>query len=788
MNTIPETETETDTATEAERPKQPFSSSNVIKYTPTHRLIRFKWWVVMILCSIIFSSSLVEAYRRLYGGVIDGNLTDGQQRTFKFAFASTGLGVVGLVVSILPYKWCTRVESILIIAIVSTYAVGSVFATTNPEPPAVDEGFVVATPNMYFFGWGCVYTSIILFASWVEHNIQNDEGICSMQWILLGSTSVVTLLSALSFREYSAENIIVFAGNGTLKLNGTADMDELRNSSSTAGDSVCQVFDQVDCGRVDLAICFGAISSAASLVIAPWRNAPVVCQAEAAVLLLTMWIVGVVLLTFETGPGKIMNTIYFSTWINFFLSLNIATKTLGMYIDLPKQDSDEPDRDTNVEEDNDNIECDEQTKADMNANDINTDCDEQSAQAPDKQTKDGSNQFMRKRPTTMERGEIFQTAFSKLTYRRNPSASTIRRQYTGGSLFESVNEDFAVITDPLSTEETSESPDSKIARERMRQLQHWAALLISSIVCLCSLYPSLPPKSSRTTDDKVSIAVPSASIGLSCLGYLSCIRTTKCARCSELLFIGSCGVAWAFGMRFIFRTEYLTHNSYDIEISTIEKLDPNVFFSTWAGLLISILLLTRWLKLSLESTDWFLLSFFSFALMGTSLVSYNDTIRIVSDDGTEVEFRTCEREEATDCDRMRASAWLGIVSGAVAMIICPMSIFVIPGLDAFISMTIHVVIGILFLLAWMIGVGIIAYGTGHGAQTGSAYIEVWACVFLALDIATTNIVLLIKERKRRRQNIEHHDDVASNDDDDDGEAKESEEEANATPESADVAT
>ena len=146
-----ETHTQTETVRVTERPKQ--------KYTPTHRLIRFKWWVILMVCSTIFSSSLVEAYRRMYGGVIDGNLTIGQRRTFDFALASTGLAIVGLTTSILPYKWCTWLESLLIIAIVSTYAVGSVLATTNPEPPGIGEEFVVATRKfvLYFIPKPIVY-------------------------------------------------------------------------------------------------------------------------------------------------------------------------------------------------------------------------------------------------------------------------------------------------------------------------------------------------------------------------------------------------------------------------------------------------------------------------------------------------------------------------------------------------------------------------------------------------------------------------------------------------------
>lgn len=56
-------------------------------------------------------------------------------------------------------------------------------------------------------------------------------------------------------------------------------------------------------------------------------------------------------------------------------------------------------------------------------------------------------------------------------------------------------------------------------------------------------------------------------------------------------------------------------------------------------------------------------------------------------------------------------------------------------------------------------VGVIAYGTGHGSQAGSVYLEVWACVFLSLDIATTNLVLLIRERSSLSEEREEFTDV-----------------------------
>lgn len=615
----------------------------------------------------------------------------------------------------------------------------------------------------------------------MEHNVQNDEGICTMQWILLGATSTVTLLASLAFRDQSVDNIIVYGGkfNETLLSNGT-DLGSLFNK--TGGVSICEAFDEVDCGRVNLAIISGSVSAAVSIVIAPWKNSPAVCQAEAAMLLLIMWTCGVIFITFGTGPGTVMSTIYFATWASFFLSLNIVTKTMGMHIDKPNQEPAEPDT---IGEEFALDDSDAHTNTAENQKIYTVDADEQTSKASKKPDNNSSRPRVRRRTDVTTRGEIFETAYAQLNVRRNPSTSDLRRQYTGGSMFESVLEN-TVVYDAARSPKTPMSADMSDGKHRIEQLQHWVALLVSSTVCLCSVFPSLPESSSRTTNDVIAIIVASASIGLSCLGYLCCVRATKVARSVEVLLTCGCAFAWAFGMRFIFSAAYRRYDLSNETISTVEKEDPNVFFSTWACLVISLVLIARWLKLSVISTDWFLLSCFSFALMGTSLIHYHETITISNGDGSEVEVRKCQIRDVTDCDRVQASAWFGLASGALAIVICLMTVFVIPKLDQFFFMTIlHVVVAFLFLLLWISGVGIVAYGTGHGSRAGSAYLQVWACVFLALDVATTNMVVLIKEWKARNKDIDTSHEPAS--DDVIYEGSRVVEEANGRPESVEAA-
>jgi hypothetical protein len=129
---------ESTTATTTTRPRVPRSEP--------HRLVRFKWWVILILSSLILAGSLIELYSKLYDGVTDWELTAGQRRTFYLSTTTTIFAMIGLAASTMPqHRWCTIIESILIVGIVTTYAVGSVFSLLRPEPPAVSERFVIGS-------------------------------------------------------------------------------------------------------------------------------------------------------------------------------------------------------------------------------------------------------------------------------------------------------------------------------------------------------------------------------------------------------------------------------------------------------------------------------------------------------------------------------------------------------------------------------------------------------------------------------------------------------------------
>ena len=159
------------------------------------------------------------------------------------------------------------------------------YSTLSPSHAlALDYDFAIVLPNIFFFSWFSVFASIILIASWYQYDVQKDESIATIQWILLASSSFVVMISGIAFRDRNVQTVETYLGNET-------QIEE--------GKSICEVDENIDCNRVYLAIILGAISACISTLIAFWRHFPRLCQAEVSFLLLVAWLCGVIFLTFN---------------------------------------------------------------------------------------------------------------------------------------------------------------------------------------------------------------------------------------------------------------------------------------------------------------------------------------------------------------------------------------------------------------------------------------------------------------------------------------------------------
>jgi hypothetical protein len=202
---------------------------------------------------------------------------------------------------------------------------------------------------------------------------------------------------------------------------------------------------------------------------------------------------------------------------------------------------------------------------------------------------------------------------------------------------------------------------------------------------------------------------------------------------------------WSAGLRFLSMTKgqevftYHLDNGDIIRYERREENSSNVMLSAWGALVMSLLLITSWWKASCTVTDWVLLAAFSFALMVSSHFDYKEEIPVENSDGSYTSTRVCTTLSDYSCIRTLLGQYLGMASGIVSLVMIPMTK---------IPVVVHVVVSTLLFIAWAVGVSLIAYGSGHGTSAGDVFLEVWACVFLSLDIATTNIALRVRMKEQ----------------------------------------
>lgn len=212
-------------------------------------------------------------------------------------------------------------------------------------------------------------------------------------------------------------------------------------------------------------------------------------------------------------------------------------------------------------------------------------------------------------------------------------------------------------------------------------------------------------------------------------------------------------IIWSTGFRFLNATEGPEVFSGDLQgdipqYDNRSDVNSNVFLSAGGAAVVSILLITSWWKASLTVTDWVLLTFFSFALMTASIFDYSEEVLVENIDGSYASIQACEASSDIDCSRILLGQYMGLCNGIVALLMIPMTRA--PALA-------HVVVSTISFVSWAVGVSRIAYGSGHGTHLGDAFLEVWVCVFLALDIATTNTAIYFKMK-------EHAGDAVASDD------------------------
>lgn len=205
----------------------------------------------------------------------------------------------------------TRIEGLIIVALVvfSTILVSTI---TSPDRGlAVDKDGAIYSGNMYFFGWAGFINGVIIASSFIESvygiNVRNS----------MRSNST-------SFTYWAALLVTMLIEMGT---------------SSDIYNRNCDVENkpQPFCQRTVLAISIGTIGVVLSLVIVVMKmvcgTAPFLFEAGTACFLFAMCVMELAYVTDAQGPGSALGNLYYFSWLSFLLTCMIGKACHEDYIE-----------------------------------------------------------------------------------------------------------------------------------------------------------------------------------------------------------------------------------------------------------------------------------------------------------------------------------------------------------------------------------------------------------------------------------------------------------------------
>ncbi|KAG7368856.1 hypothetical protein IV203_031599 [Nitzschia inconspicua] len=694
-------------------------------------LDRLKWWVILLIGSIFLLVSYIER---------DTEDIAGQ----SLVIASIILALIGMVSSLMPRREMIlifRLESVIIWIMTILWGSIAVFSRVLPtNSEEAIEANVIAFANRFFFSYLCLIASVLLLANWFKNEVQADDSVTSTQWILLCASSFVVMINAIGFRDRLLD-LPVSTGNETMTseltvnvtINSTlpntnnplnltlGNITGITNTTDTIRTSFCDASDAFSCHRVEFAIVLGGLSAGCALATALSSKScsPVGCVVDLALLLFVAWCCGIAFLTFAQGPGFTLGSIYFGSFVSLFLCLDILLVALSQQAAIEKE--------------RDNARRDQFRQ--QLANEYRSQDAEEFMEVSLDDVLTASYHLGRRKSRRSTAHEFDRRVSRKSSNYRNMSASIFESvgAWRGSTIF---NMDGERIPSDVANLSGIEDNESYIETRDIHRLELWIILLILSIVCLVAIQQLLPEAGSRDAIENVALAMPALSVVAASTGMIACGRPNRSARFFEFCQISLAIGCWTVNL--ICRSSIVDFG--DLPVRTGAIVSANVFCSSWGAFVCSILLGCCLLKASIEVIDWILLAVFASALVASSMLFFQEEIYIESND-VSVEGRVCDVLESYKCKRIRLGQYLGLVTSLMSLL---MGLF-----HQRISLIFRLSAGVLLVVGWGCAAAYITFGSGHGRDAGSVYMEVWAGFFLSLDIMNSSIVAIIRQRYER---------------------------------------
>ena len=220
-------------------------------------------------------------------------------------------GLMGSMIHVAPMEKLkgfvsTRAESIM--AGLVTFAWISGLPVINaPANDLAVSSFHVVNANLYFASWGSFFLSaVILINMGWERGYLGTSHAGSHQWLFLAITSVIAL--GTSSR--------ILQNTGCTHPYEPPRMDNF-------------------CHKLDLGITLSSIAAVLASFMVILNHCAAKVNMLAGLVALAVWSIALAELTFGNSPGNHVGNLFFSTWISFILSMDLAATHLRTYLNDP---------------------------------------------------------------------------------------------------------------------------------------------------------------------------------------------------------------------------------------------------------------------------------------------------------------------------------------------------------------------------------------------------------------------------------------------------------------------
>ena len=541
-------------------------------------LVRFKWWTVGLVSSFVTTFAYANEFHAL---VKKKGVPFRDTWIFYSGIATAIISIAGLLLCVLPRKERSicRVDSILVWVNAILWIVETAVEIIGGgvEKTIVSEfQFVFKHPNAYFFSLLGFAVSLLLVASWFKEFIsRGDQWSAFTSWLLLSGMGFFTMLSVLYFRDQivfgeldqsNPYNITrsdleasVFSLVSDYKLEDTSTMENisvehsnitnitesyLANANSTGlsvNDPIQESFEALveagvlkslhscevttySCLRITYALGLSAATATVASMMVPLKGSSPTCQTDIAIVLLLIWLPSLSILTISPGPATLVGNIYFGTYICYFLVLDIFVTSVTSTVSTEKSENITViDLGSNKLESRDELWQAAYGKLERKAN-----------TGEEERNRSDSYEAMFEEPECWENEEIERSPnpIDGFRLRLSSSPAAIHKTNWNYASRFNINQRIVEGIDEDEIESSSDRTGFVILgdwKQRKRRLRLWCVLLTMAIVLVQTL--------SQYDYPLVVYTVPVISLSLSCLGIVTCFRSSKRADIIQILSV-----------------------------------------------------------------------------------------------------------------------------------------------------------------------------------------------------------------------------------------------------------